>query len=124
VLAGWIFAAIAGGVAMTLPFSILSDSVTTVMEDRDSLRSLLTAIGASLCFKAVAASAVRCRRGPWPPTATFESAPDGVGAGGNEIGFHLAARAFFALALLPTLFYSRYEAMEPRIRQELISAAP
>jgi Na+/melibiose symporter-like transporter len=38
---------------------------------------------------------------------------------GIEIGFIWLPAAFFALALLPTLFYSRYEAMEPRIRQEL-----
>jgi Na+/melibiose symporter-like transporter len=38
---------------------------------------------------------------------------------GIEIGFVWLPAAFFALALLPVLFYSKYEAMEPRIRKEL-----
>ena len=121
VLAGWIFAAIAGGVAMTLPFSILSDSVD-YGEWKTGIRSagLLTAIGASLCFKA--GSGIGGALPAWTMAAYgyVPKARQTVSAlAGIEIGFIWLPAAFFALALLPTLFYSRYEAMEPRIRQEL-----
>ena len=38
---------------------------------------------------------------------------------GISMGFIWLPAAFFALALLPVLFYSKYEAMEPRIHKEL-----
>jgi Na+/melibiose symporter-like transporter len=38
---------------------------------------------------------------------------------GIEIGFIWLPAVFFALSLVPVLFYSRYEALEPRIHLEL-----
>jgi Na+/melibiose symporter-like transporter len=38
---------------------------------------------------------------------------------GIETGFIWLPAAFFALALVPVLFYSRYEALERRIHLEL-----
>jgi Na+/melibiose symporter-like transporter len=121
VLAGWVFAAIAGGVAMTLPFSILSDSVD-YGEWKTGIRSagLLTAIGAAFCFKA--GSGIGGALPAWT-MAAYGYVPNArqtaSSLAGIEIGFIWLPAAFFALSLLPTLFYSRYEAMEPRIRQEL-----
>jgi Na+/melibiose symporter-like transporter len=121
VLAGWIFAAIAGGVAMTLPFSILSDSVD-YGEWKTGIRSagLLTAIGAALCFKA--GSGIGGALPAWT-MAAYGYVPNArqsaSSLAGIEIGFIWLPAVFFALSLLPTLFYSRYESMEPRIRREL-----
>lgn len=121
VLAGWIFAAIAGGVAMTLPFSLLSDSVD-YGEWKTGIRAagLLTAVGAAFCFKA--GSGVGGALPAWtmaafgyiPNAPQTESSLTGI-----AIGFIWVPAVFFVLSLVPVLFYSRYEAMEPRIHKEL-----
>jgi sugar (glycoside-pentoside-hexuronide) transporter len=121
VLAGWIIAAIAGGAAMTLPFSLLSDSVD-YGEWKTGIRAagLLTAVGAALCFKA--GSGIGGALPAWT-MAAYGYVPNArqsaSSLAGIEIGFIWLPAVFFALSLLPTLFYSRYEAMEPRIRREL-----
>ncbi len=121
VMAGWVFSMIAGGVAMTLPFSILSDSVD-YGEWKTGIRSagLLTAIGAAFCFKA--GSGIGGALPAWT-MAAHGYVPNvrqtASSLAGIEIGFIWLPAVFFALALLPTLLYSRYEAMEPRIRRDL-----
>jgi Na+/melibiose symporter-like transporter len=121
VLAAWIFAAIAGGVAMTLPFSILSDSVD-YGEWKTGIRSagLLTSIGAAFCFKA--GSGIGGALPAWT-MAAYGYIPNvrqnASSLAGIEIGFIWLPAIFFALSLVPVLFYSRYEAMEPRIHLEL-----
>ena len=121
VLAGWILAAIAGGVAMTLPFSLLSDSVD-YGEWKTGIRSagLLTAIGAALCFKA--GSGIGGALPAWIMAACGyvpNARQSASSLAGIEIGFIWLPAVFFALALLPVLFYSRYEALESRIHFEL-----
>jgi Na+/melibiose symporter-like transporter len=121
VLAGWIFAAIAGGVAMTLPFSLLSDSVD-YGEWKTGIRAagLLTAVGAAFCFKA--GTGIGAALPAWTMAAYgyIPNARQTVSSlAGISIGFVWLPAAFFALALLPVLFYSKYEAMEPRIHKEL-----
>ncbi len=121
VLAGWVVGAIAGGVAMTLPFSVLSDSVD-YGEWKTGIRAagLLTAVGASLCFKA--GSGIGGALPAWtmaaygyiPNTQQTASSLTGI-----QVGFIWLPAVFFALALVPVLFYFRYEALEPRIHQEL-----
>ena len=106
---------------MTLPFSILSDSVD-YGEWKTGIRAagLLTAIGAAFCFKA--GSGIGGALPAWT-MAAYGYVPNArqsaSSLAGIEIGFIWLPAVFFALSLLPTLFYSRYEAMEPRIRQEL-----
>jgi sugar (glycoside-pentoside-hexuronide) transporter len=121
VLAGWVFSAIAGGVAMTLPFSLLSDSVD-YGEWKTGIRAagLLTAVGAAFCFKA--GSGIGGALPAWI-MAAYGYVPNArqsaSSLAGIEIGFIWLPAAFFALSLVPVLFYSRYEALEPQIRQEL-----
>ena len=121
VLGGWIFGAIAGGVAMTLPFSLLSDSVD-YGEWKTGIRAagLLTAVGASLCFKA--GTGIGGALPAWA-MAVYGYVPGAHQTAssltGIAIGFIWLPAVFFALALAPVLFYSRYEALEPRIHLEL-----
>jgi sugar (glycoside-pentoside-hexuronide) transporter len=121
VLAGWIVGAIAGGVAMTMPFSLLSDSVD-YGEWKTGIRAagLLTAVGAAFCFKAGSGIGgalpawIMAAYGYVPNVRQTASALTGI-----ETGFIWLPAAFFALALVPVLFYARYEALEPRIHFEL-----
>ncbi len=121
VLAGWIFGVIASAVAMTLPFSLLSDSVD-YGEWKTGIRAagLLTAVGASFCFKAgtgiggALPAWTMAAYGYIPNVRQTASSLTGI-----SMGFIWLPAAFFALALLPVLFYSKYEAMEPRIQKEL-----
>ncbi len=121
VLTGWIFGAIAGGVAMTLPFSLLSDSVD-YGEWKTGIRAagLLTAVGAAFCFKA--GSGIGGALPAWTMAAygyVSKAQQTASSLAGIEMGFIWLPAAFFALSLVPVLFYSRYEALEPRIHLEL-----
>ena len=53
IMGGWIFGFLASGVAMAMPFSVLSDSVD-YGEWKTGIRApgFLTAIGAAFCLKA------------------------------------------------------------------------
>ena len=121
VLAGWVVGAIAGGVAMTMPFSLLSDSVD-YGEWKTGIRAagLLTAVGAAFCFKA--GSGIGGALPAWT-MAAYGYVPNvrqsASSLAGIETGFIWLPAAFFALALVPVLFYSKYETLEPRIRLEL-----
>jgi sugar (glycoside-pentoside-hexuronide) transporter len=121
VMVGWIVGAVAGGVAMTMPFSLLSDSVD-YGEWKTGIRAagLLTAIGAAFCFKA--GSGIGGALPAWT-MAAYGYVPNARQTAssltGIEVGFIWLPAAFFAVALLPVLFYSKYELLEPRIQQEL-----
>lgn len=121
VLAAWILGVIASAVAMTLPFSLLSDSVDYgEWKTGISAAGLLTAVGASFCLKAgtgLGGALPAWTMGAFgyiPNTRQSASSLAGI-----EIGFIWLPAVFFALAILPVLFYSRYEAMEPQIHLEL-----
>ncbi|MEP6714967.1 MAG: MFS transporter [Terriglobia bacterium] len=121
VLGGWIVAAIAGGVAMTMPFSMLSDSVD-YGEWKTGIRAagLLTAVGAALCLKA--GSGIGGALPAWIMSAhgyVPNAAQTPFSLAGIATGFLWLPAAFFALSLIPVLFYGRYEAMEPRIAEQL-----
>jgi Na+/melibiose symporter-like transporter len=121
VLAGWIFATVTGGVAMAIPFSILSDSVD-YGEWKTGIRAagLLTAVGAAFCLKAGSGIGgalpawIMAAHGYIPNTAQTASSLAGI-----EIGFIWLPAAFFAMSMIPVLFYNKYELMEPRIHREL-----
>jgi sugar (glycoside-pentoside-hexuronide) transporter len=121
VLAGWIFGVIASAIAMTMPFSLLSDSVD-YGEWKTGIRAagLLTAVGASFCFKAGTGLGGALPAWTMGACGYIPNARQTVSSlAGIEIGFIWLPAAFFALALLPVLFYSKYEAMEQRIHKEL-----
>jgi sugar (glycoside-pentoside-hexuronide) transporter len=121
VLAGWIFATIAGGMAMMFPFSLLSDSVD-YGEWKTGIRSagLLTAVGAAFCLKA--GSGLGGALPAWIMGAhgyVPNARQSANSLAGIEIGFLWLPAAFFALALVPVFFYQKYESMEPQVHAEL-----
>jgi sugar (glycoside-pentoside-hexuronide) transporter len=121
VLAGWVVGSIAGGVAMTMPFSLLSDSVDYgEWKTRIRAAGLLTAVGTAFCFKA--GSGIGGALPAWT-MAAYGYVPNARQTAssltGIEVGFIWLPAAFFAISLLPVLFYSKYERLEPLIHEEL-----
>jgi len=121
VFAGWVAGILTSGVAMALPFSLLSDSVD-YGEWKSGIRAagLLTAVGAAFCLKA--GSGLGGAIPAWILGATGyvpNVAQSARSLNGIEIGFIWLPALFYVLATLPALFYGKYEAMEPRIQEEL-----
>jgi sugar (glycoside-pentoside-hexuronide) transporter len=121
VFTGWIIGILSSGIAMAMPFSILSDSVD-YGEWKSGVRAagLLTAIGAAFCLKAGSGFGAAL---PGWTLAYFHYVPNAVQTAGSRHGIELSfiwlPAVFYALAVLPVLFYHRYERMEPQIRQQL-----
>jgi len=118
---GWGFGFFASGIAMAMPFSVLSDSVD-YGEWRCGVRAegLLTAIGAAFCLKA--GSGLGGALPAWilqwfsyvPNVEQTAHALTGI-----RLSFIWLPALCYALATIPVLFYYRYEKLEPRIRGEL-----
>lgn len=129
ILAGWTIGFVASGAAMAMPFSVLSDSVD-YGEWKTGIRAagLLTAVGAAFCLKAGAGL------GGALPMWLLDAAgytPKTVQNPGTlqamEFGVVWLPALAFTGALVPVLFYGRYERLEPQIHAELArrrSAAP
>ena len=121
VLTGWMLGFLASGLAMALPFSILSDSVD-YGEWKSGVRAagLLTAIGAAFCLKAGSGLGgalpawILSRCNYVPNVEQSARALFGI-----EASFVWLPAVAYALATVPVLFYGRYEEMEPRIQTEL-----
>ena len=121
VMAGWIFGFLASGVAMAMPFSVLSDSVD-YGEWKTGIRApgFLTAIGAAFCLKA--GSGLGGALPAWIMNAYgyVPNAPQTTTSlKGIEIGFIWLPAVFFGLSAIPVLFYKKYESLEPQIHAEL-----
>ncbi len=121
ILTGWGFGFLLSGMAMALPFSILSDSVD-FGEWKTGIRAagLLTAVGAAFCLKAGAGLGGALPA--WVMDATHyvpnvEQSPEALR--GIELSFVWLPTAFLVAAALPVMFYFRFERMEPQIREEL-----
>jgi sugar (glycoside-pentoside-hexuronide) transporter len=121
VLLGWIFGILASGVAMAMPFATLSDSVD-YGEWKTGIRAagFLTAIGAAFCLKA--GSGLGGALPAWI-LARYSYVPNVEQAQrslfGIELSFVWLPALCYALAVIPVLFYGRYERLEPNIRQDL-----
>ena len=121
IMAGWAFGFLASGMAMAMPFSVLSDSVD-YGEWKTGIRAagFLTAIGAAFCLKA--GSGIGGALPAWimdaygyiPNTAQTARSLKGI-----ELGFIWVPVIFFTLAALPVWFYQQYEALESQIRTDL-----
>jgi sugar (glycoside-pentoside-hexuronide) transporter len=120
-LTGWTVGFVFSGAAMTLPFSMLADTVD-YGEWKKGVRAagLLTAIGGAFCFKVGAGLG-----GAVPMWLLHaggyivgkEQTPTAIAAlDGGIVGVPAVC---FALALLPALFYGRFERLEPQIQAEL-----
>lgn len=121
VLAGWVIGFLASGLAMAIPFSILSDSVD-YGEWKNGVRAagFLTAIGAAFCLKAGSGLGgalpawILARTGYVPNVEQSARAMFGI-----ELGCIWLPALAYALAVIPVFFYLRYESMEPLIQREL-----
>jgi Na+/melibiose symporter-like transporter len=121
VAVGWIFGFLASGVAMAMPFSLLADSVD-YGEWKTGIRApgFLTAIGAAFCLKA--GSGLGGAIPAWIMDACgyvpkVEQTPTSLK--GIDLGFIWLPAVFFALSIIPVLFYKKYEMLEPQIHAEL-----
>lgn len=121
IFAGWICCFLASGVAMAMPFSVLSDSVD-YGEWKTGIRApgFLTAIGAAFCLKAGAGlggflpARILKEYGYVPNVEQTATSLRGI-----ELGFIWVPAVFFALSIIPVLFYQKYELLEPQIHEEL-----
>ncbi|HET7626579.1 MAG TPA: MFS transporter, partial [Verrucomicrobiae bacterium] len=121
IMAGWIIGFLGSGMAMAVPFAILSDSVD-YGEWKTGIRAagLLTAVGAAFCLKAGAglgAAIPLWIMGLSGYKANVAQTPAALKA--IEFGIVWLPAICLALALLPVLFYRRFERMEPQIHAEL-----
>jgi Na+/melibiose symporter-like transporter len=121
VMAGWAFGFLASGVAMAMPFSILSDSVD-YGEWKSGIRAagFLTAIGAAFCLKA--GSGLGGALPAWI-LAHYNYIPNVEQSlrslTGIKLSFVWLPAIAYALALIPVIFYHRYERLESQIRRDL-----
>lgn len=119
--AGWIIGFLFSGMAMAMPFSVLSDSVD-YGEWRTGVRAvgLLTAVGAAFCLKAGAGLGGAIPlwiMGRCGYVANAEQTT--LALRGIEFGFVWLPAICLALSAVPVLFYQRFERLEPRIHAEL-----
>jgi sugar (glycoside-pentoside-hexuronide) transporter len=121
VIVGWTLGFLASGLAMAMPFSMLSDSID-YGEWKNGIRAagLLTAIGAAFCLKAGSGLGgaipawILARCGYIPNVEQNAHSIFGI-----ELGCIWLPVLAYALAVIPVLFYHRYERMEPDIQREL-----
>ena len=121
VMIGWALGFLTSGVAMAIPFSILSDSVD-YGEWKNGIRAagFLTAIGAAFCLKAGsglggALPAWILQWSSYVPNS--EQSPQALR--GILLSCVWLPAAFYALASIPVFFYHRYEQLEPTIQRDL-----
>jgi sugar (glycoside-pentoside-hexuronide) transporter len=119
--AGWIIGILTSGVAMAMPFSLLADSVD-YGEWKTGVRAagLLTAIGAAFCLKV--GSGLGGALPAWILAATDYHANVAQGPralAGIVFAFVWLPAIFYALALVPVMFYGRYEVLEGQITETL-----
>ena len=121
IMSGWAFGFLASGMAMAMPFSVLSDSVD-YGEWKTGIRAagFLTAIGAAFCLKA--GSGLGGALPAWimngcgyvPNVEQTAQSLRGI-----EIGIIWLPAIFFTLSAVPVWFYKKYEALEPQVQAEL-----
>jgi len=121
VMIGWAVAFLASGMAMAMPFSVLSDSVD-YGEWKTGIRAagLLAAIGAAFCLKAGSGIAgglsgwILSVHGYVPHAAQTPASLRGI-----EMSCVWLPAIFFAIAAVPVCFYQKYEKLEPQIHSDL-----
>ena len=121
IAAGWIVGFLGSGMAMAVPFAVLSDSAD-YGEWKTGIRAagLLTAIGAAFCLKAGAGLGaaiplwIMGLKGYRADVAQSTTALNAI-----EFGIVWLPAICLSLALLPVFFYRRFEHMEPQIQTDL-----
>jgi len=121
VMTGWTMGFLTSGVAMALPFSILATTVD-YGEWKTGIRAagFLTAIGAAFCLKV--GSGVGGALPAWI-MAHYAYVPDVAQTARSIEGIDLSCIALpalaYALAMIPVLFYARYEREEETVSRTL-----
>ncbi|HKW31155.1 MAG TPA: glycoside-pentoside-hexuronide (GPH):cation symporter [Verrucomicrobiae bacterium] len=121
IMAGWVIGFLGSGMAMAVPFSVLSESVD-YGEWKTGVRAagLLTAIGAAFCLKAGAGLGgaiplwIMSKCGYVPKVEQTATSLKGI-----EFNLIWLPAIFFLLSIIPVLFYKKYESLEPQIHAEL-----
>ena len=121
IMTGWTIGFLASGMAMAMPFSVLSDSVD-YGEWKTGVRAvgLLTAVGAAFCLKAGAGLGGAIPlwiMGNCGYVPNVDQAADALK--GIEFSFIWLPAICLALSVIPVLFYKRFELLEPQIHREL-----
>jgi sugar (glycoside-pentoside-hexuronide) transporter len=120
-LTGWTVGFVFSGAAMTLPFSILADTVD-YGEWKTGVQAagLLTAIGSAFCVKVGAGLGGALPMWLLHLGGYVEGKPQTQSAlAALDYGIIAIPAICFALALLPALLYGRFERLEPHIQAEL-----
>jgi sugar (glycoside-pentoside-hexuronide) transporter len=120
-LTGWTVGFVFSGAAMTLPFSMLADTVD-YGEWKTGVQAagLLTAIGGAFCFKVGAGLGGAAPMWLLHLGGYVEGQPQTPAAiAALDYGIVAIPAVCFALALLPALFYGRFERLEPQIQAAL-----
>lgn len=121
IIIGWIIGCIGSGIACSMPFAMLSDTVD-YGEWKTGIRAsgFLTAIGSAFCIKAGTGI------GGFIPTqimGAFGYVPNTVQSHaslfGIQFSFIWVPTIIFALGIIPMLFYYKYEKNELQIRNDL-----
>lgn len=121
-IVGWIIACIGSGIACSMPFAMLSDTVD-YGEWKSGLRGsgILTAIGSAFCIKAGSGL------GGFIPTQFMSSfgyipnvAQSTQSLSGIQFVFIWLPAIVFALGIIPMLFYRHFEKNEGYIRRQLL----
>jgi sugar (glycoside-pentoside-hexuronide) transporter len=119
---GWTAGVFFSGIALVLPFSLMSDSVD-YGEWKTGVRAagLLTAVGTAFCLKAGSGFG-----GAVPAWIMGYTGFDGkldvqtdFALSGISFGFIWIPAIFYGLALIPVLFYGRFEKLESKVQEEL-----
>jgi len=121
IIIGWIIGCIGSGIACSMPFAMLSDTVD-YGEWKTGIRAsgFLTAIGSAFCIKAGSGiggfipSQIMGAFGYVPNAAQSHSSLLGI-----QFSFIWLPAIIFALGIIPMIFYSKYEKSEGKIRSEL-----
>ncbi|MFP2423436.1 MFS transporter [Pseudescherichia vulneris] len=122
-IAAWVLANIGSGIACSMPFAMLGFAVD-YGKWRTGIRAtgVLIAFGSTFCIKM--GSGIGTAFAAWIMNS-FGYVPNHAqtadGLTGITCAFIWAPALLFALAALPLLFFRRYEAMESRIQQDLLS---
>jgi sugar (glycoside-pentoside-hexuronide) transporter len=121
IMTGWIIGFLGSGMAMAVPFSILSDSVD-YGEWKTGVRAagLLTAIGAAFCLKAGAGLGgaiplwIMGNSGYVPNQEQTSLSLKAI-----EFNFVWLPAICLCMSIIPVLFYKKYENLEPQIHADL-----
>jgi len=120
-LTGWTVGFVFSGAAMTLPFSMLADTVD-YGEWKTGVQAagLLTAIGSAFCVKVGAGLGGALPMWLLHLGGYVEGQPQTQAAlAALDYGIVAIPAICFALALLPALLYGRFERLEPHLQAEL-----